>query len=76
MQSFSLFQRLSVMVIPNTAMLSLLQIVYVSIVLLAPGECQLTPGEEQEILDTHNMLRGMVSPTAANMERMVSNHDA
>ncbi len=31
----------------------------------------LTATEEQEILNRHNILRGQVSPSASNMERMV-----
>ena len=32
----------------------------------------LTEDDKQEILDAHNTLRRMVSPTASNMELMVS----
>ena len=34
--------------------------------------CQLTESEKEEILNEHNRLRGIVTPTASNMERLVT----
>ena len=36
------------------------------------GQSGLSKLDEQEILDSHNYFRGLVTPTASNMERMVS----
>ena len=43
-------------------------------VLLGQAWCQtdLTNAEKQTILNEHNRLRGLVSPTATNMQKMVS----
>ena len=39
-------------------------------------QTELTADDKLEILNAHNNFRGMVTPTAANMERMVSNCDS
>ena len=36
------------------------------------GQTGLTESDQQDILDMHNQLRGIVNPTASNMETMVS----
>ena len=48
-------------------------VLLLSCVLFEGVLCQtgLTDADEQEILDAHNSFRGQVSPSAANMERMV-----
>ena len=38
---------------------------------MGQGETKLTESDRQEILDAHNNFRGMVDPTASNMQRMV-----
>ncbi len=38
----------------------------------ALSQTELSSADKQATLDEHNRLRGMVSPTAANMLRMVS----
>ena len=45
------------------------------LLLIAPrqGVSQLTNAQRQLLLDLHNQARSEVSPTAANMEEMVSN---
>ena len=37
-----------------------------------PSVSQLTDEEKQNLLDLHNMARGMVDPLATNMKKMVS----
>ena len=52
------------------------QKVLLVVLLLMSGlaKCQtgLSSADMQQILDEHNRLRGLVNPTAANMERMVN----
>ena len=53
---------------------SVVQYAACSFVLLSVTHAQmsLSEADKQELLDAHNRLRGMVSPLATNMERMVS----
>lgn len=38
------------------------------------AECELNEEEKELFLDFHNELRGIVNPTAANMEYLVTNN--